>query len=212
MYDVVGGGFARYSTDDFWRLPHFEKMLYDNAQLALAYLHGWLLTREAQFRRVCEATLDFILREMAHPQGGFYASLDADSEGEEGKFYAWTLQEIRQALDDPQDAALFIAAYAITETGNFEGKTVLQRALEDAPLAEMFDLPVEAIPTDLERLHQRLLAARGGVCARLPTIKSSAPGMPWRWSPSLKPPVTWRVTITWQPLNAMPASSLIACT
>ena len=160
MYDVVGGGFARYSTDDLWRIPHFEKMLYDNAQLALVYLHGWLITKESHFRRVCEETLDFVLREMTHSQGGFYASLDADSEGEEGKFYAWTLQEIRKALDDLQDAALFIAAYAITEAGNFEGKTVLQRAMDDAQLAARFDLPVDAIPDRLDTLHKRLLDVR----------------------------------------------------
>lgn len=160
MYDVVGGGFARYATDDAWRTPHFEKMLYDNAQLALVYLHGWLVSGEYQLRRVCEETLDFILREMTHPLGGFYASLDADSEGEEGKFYLWTLAEIKDAFSDPGDLALFVNTYAITDTGNFEGKTILQRVKDDSQLAAQFDLPVEEIRTRLNKLHIKLFSVR----------------------------------------------------
>jgi len=160
MYDVVGGGFARYSTDDQWCIPHFEKMLYDNAQLALVYLHGWLITGEALFRRICEETLDFILREMTHPLGGFYSSLDADSEGEEGKYYIWTLDEIQAILNDPQDNALFTAAYNITATGNFEGKIVLHRALNDEQLSTLFNLPVGTIPDRLSELHNKLLPVR----------------------------------------------------
>jgi uncharacterized protein YyaL (SSP411 family) len=163
---VVGGGFARYSVDNLWRTPHFEKMLYDNAQLALAYLHAWLVSRADQpesaddLRRVCEHTLDFVLREMTHPAGGFFSSLDADSEGEEGKFYLWTLDELRAALPDEQDAGLLMAAYGVTEQGNFEGKTILQRVKNDEELAEAFGMQVEAVSTELDRLHARLLEVR----------------------------------------------------
>ena len=107
MYDVVGGGFPRYSTDNFWRVPHFEKMLYDNAQLALAYLHAWQITHEPFFKRVVIETLDFVKREMTHTNGGFYSSLDADSQGEEGRFYVWTRPEIREVLTDEADFEFF---------------------------------------------------------------------------------------------------------
>ena len=160
MYDVVGGGFARYSTDDQWLVPHFEKMLYDNAQLALTYLHGWLVTGEAHFRQVCEEILDFMIREMTHPLGGFYSSLDADSEGKEGKFYIWTAEEIKATLIDSQDIAFFNAAYNITGSGNFEDKYIFQRKLDDEQLAEMFNLPVITVRGRLKRLHNQLLVAR----------------------------------------------------
>jgi uncharacterized protein YyaL (SSP411 family) len=160
MYDVVGGGFSRYSVDDRWHTPHFEKMLYDNAQLALVYLHAFLITDENTFRHVCEETLDFVLREMTHPQGGFYSSLDADSEGEEGKFYVWKPNEIQEAIDNPEDVNLLLAAYSITESGNFEGKNILQRVLDDEQLAEEYDIPIEDIPTRLNELHTLLLETR----------------------------------------------------
>ena len=160
MYDVVGGGFARYSVDDRWHTPHFEKMLYDNAQLALVYLHAFLISGENSYRRVCEETLDFVLREMTHPQGGFYSSLDADSEGEEGKFYVWTPQEIQEIIKDPEDATFLLAAYGVTEAGNFEGKNILQRVLDDQQLGEAFDLPIPDVPHKLTYLHTRLLEAR----------------------------------------------------
>jgi uncharacterized protein len=158
MYDVVGGGFSRYSTDNLWRVPHFEKMLYDNALLVRAYLHAWQVTKEPFYKRIVEETLEFIEREMTHPEGGFYSSLDADSEGEEGKFYVWTLDEIREILMDDSD--FFEAAYGITAKGNWEGKTVLQRALDDASLAARFKLNAEAVPTKLAESHSRLLTAR----------------------------------------------------
>jgi uncharacterized protein YyaL (SSP411 family) len=158
MYDVLGGGFSRYSTDNFWRIPHYEKMLYDNALLVRAYLHAWQVTKEPAFKRIVEETLDFTLREMTHEQGGFYSSLDADSEGVEGKFYVWTLAEIRETLKDDSD--FFEAAYGITASGNWEGKTVLQRALDDAPLAARFRLNPEVVPVKLAESHSKLLAVR----------------------------------------------------
>jgi len=158
MYDVVGGGFARYSVDNFWRVPHFEKMLYDNAQLALVYLHGYLVTGEAKFRQICEETLDFLLREMTHSQGGFYSSLDADSEGEEGRFYVWTLEEIQNILGS--EFEFFKAAYGISSQGNWEGKTVLQRALDDSSLAARFKMGPEEARQRLGDLHRQLLQVR----------------------------------------------------
>jgi uncharacterized protein len=158
MYDVVSGGFSRYSVDNFWRTPHFEKMLYDNAQLALAYLHGYLVTGDVKYRRVCVETLDFILREMTHPDGGFYSSLDADSEGEEGKFYIWTQDEIQNAIGP--DFEFFKAAYGITPQGNWEGKMILQRALDDASLATRFKLDPESVPIKLADCHLKLLTLR----------------------------------------------------
>jgi len=158
MYDLVGGGFARYSVDNFWRVPHFEKMLYDNAQLALVYLHSYLVTREERFRQICEETLDFIVREMTHIDGGFYSSLDADSEGEEGKFYVWTHDEIQNALGPDFD--FFKAAYGITPQGNWEGKTILQRVLDDAALAARFKLDLASVRERLNESHRRLLRVR----------------------------------------------------
>ncbi len=158
MYDVVGGGFARYSTDKRWLVPHFEKMLYDNALLAGAYLHAALLSGKTAFRRVTEKTLDFLLREMQHPEGGFFSSLDADSEGEEGRFYVWEAQELRDLLRE--DYPFFAAAYGITEKGNWEGKVILQRVLDDATLGERFALDPQVVPDRLENLHAQLLVAR----------------------------------------------------
>ncbi|MCX7682764.1 MAG: thioredoxin domain-containing protein [Anaerolineae bacterium] len=123
LYDQLGGGFHRYSVDRRWLVPHFEKMLYDNAQLARVYLHACKLTDNPLFRAVAEETLDFMLREMGDPAGGFYATLDADSEGEEGKFYLWTASEIRAVLGP--DADQFSALYGVTTGGNFDGRNIL---------------------------------------------------------------------------------------
>ncbi len=158
MYDVVGGGFARYSTDADWRVPHFEKMLYDNAQLASVYLHAWQVTRDPAFRQVVEATLGFIARELTSPQGGFYSSLDADSGGQEGRFYTWDLDELRLVLDE--QSGFFETAYGITPSGNWEGRTVLQRQVDDAWLASHYNLTQAQVQEKLAECHARLLEAR----------------------------------------------------
>jgi uncharacterized protein len=124
MYDQIGGGFARYSVDPYWLVPHFEKMLYDNALLARAYLHGWQVTGDELFRRVAVETLDWALKEMRAPEGGFYSALDADSEGVEGKFYVWTVDELRAALEGEPDADDAIAWLGATGRGNFEGRNI----------------------------------------------------------------------------------------
>jgi uncharacterized protein len=124
MYDQVGGGFARYSVDAHWLVPHFEKMLYDNALLARAYLHGWQVTGDELFLTVCTETLDWALREMRGPEGGFFSALDADSEGVEGRFYVWSVSELREALADEPDADEAIAWFGATDRGNFEGRNM----------------------------------------------------------------------------------------
>jgi len=147
IHDQVGGGFARYSVDAAWVVPHFEKMLYDNALLARAYLHGWLLSGDESLRDTCRRTLDWALREMRGPEGGFASALDADSEGEEGRFYVWTPQEIRDALGDERLSSAAIAYFGVTDEGNFEGSNVLVRAGAHPP-------------AELEAIRSGLLAAR----------------------------------------------------
>lgn len=171
MYDVIGGGFSRYSTDEVWLIPHFEKMLYDNAQLARVYLHSYLITGDKYFHQVCVETLDFIIREMFDPAGGFYSSLDADSEGVEGKYYFWGYDELRQALETAQFSeqltdrsddwiSLFFDAYGVTSSGNFEGHTVLQRQMDDLALAEKYHLTIEQVRDLLSEIHRYLLELR----------------------------------------------------
>jgi len=123
IFDQIGGGFHRYTVDANWLTPHFERMLYDNAQLARVYLHAWQVTENPLFRAVSEEVLDYVLREMTNPEGGFYAAQDADSEGEEGLFYLWTPAEIQAVFDGP--AERFMALYGVTDAGNFEGRNIL---------------------------------------------------------------------------------------
>jgi uncharacterized protein YyaL (SSP411 family) len=158
MYDVVGGGFARYSVDNTWKTPHFEKMLYDNAQLAQVYLYAYLLTGSQAQRRLCEETLDFILREMRHPSGGVYSSLDADSQGKEGQFYVWDESEIRSVLQNNFD--LFEAAYGIIAQPRWEGKIILRRVLDEQTLAGRFKISPDEVTTRLSACHVQLLEAR----------------------------------------------------
>jgi uncharacterized protein YyaL (SSP411 family) len=131
MYDQLGGGFHRYSVDERWLVPHFEKMLYDNALLPRAYLDAWQVTGDPTFRRVVEETLAFVEREMTSAEGGFYSSLDADSEGEEGKFYLWTPAELEAALGN-EDAARVASAFDVSQRGNFEGRNILHVVAPDA--------------------------------------------------------------------------------
>ncbi len=146
IYDQLGGGFHRYSVDERWLVPHFEKMLYDNALLAHAYLDAWQLTHDPAFRRVTEETLAFVLREMTSPDGAFYSSLDADSEGEEGRFYLWTPAELEAVLGI--DAARALAgAFDVTAPGNFEGRNILHPVTPEA---------IEL----LDAARDRLMAAR----------------------------------------------------
>ena len=160
MYDVVGGGFHRYSTDDRWLVPHFEKMLYDNAQLAQAYLHAYQITGESSFKHTCEETLDFLLREMTHPLGGFYSSLDADSEDQEGKFYIWSLAEIKEVITDREELEFFLKIYPLSEGGNFEGKNILQKSIPENQLAADLGISEESVRQRLTNIHHRLLVAR----------------------------------------------------
>ena len=125
MYDQVGGGFHRYSVDAKWLIPHFEKMLYDNAQLAKVYLRAYQLTREPRYRRVAEEIFSFIFREMTAPEGGFYSALDAETDAEEGKYYVWTADEIQKILGNPKDTSRFNEIYGVDKGPNFEGKSVL---------------------------------------------------------------------------------------
>ena len=150
MYDQVGGGFHRYSVDAKWLIPHFEKMLYDNAQLAKVYLQAYQLTQEPRYRRVAEEIFGFIFREMTAPEGGFYAALDAETDAEEGKYYVWTADEIQKVLGK-KDAKHFNDVYGVDKGPNFEGKSVLY-----VPKGSV----VESAVKDLSTAREKLLKAR----------------------------------------------------
>lgn len=161
IYDVVGGGFHRYATDHAWLVPHFEKMLYDNAQLALTYLHAYLITANPSFRQTCESTLDFLAREMNHPQGGFFSSLDADSEGREGRYYLWSPEEIQSALSPHSSLEPLVRyAYSISPSKNLENKTILRRNLDISDIARHFSTTPKNVQSDLAQAHGLLMASR----------------------------------------------------
>jgi uncharacterized protein len=148
IYDHVGGGFARYSVDTFWMVPHFEKMLYNQAQLGRVYLHAWQLTGEARYRQVLDETVAYVLRDLGHPDGGFYSAEDADSEGEEGKFYVWRIEEIEEALGPLTRAA--VEWWGASPSGNFEGANILHRPVRGDLLR----------PAEIEDARKRLFEVR----------------------------------------------------
>jgi uncharacterized protein YyaL (SSP411 family) len=150
IFDHLGGGFARYSVDGQWLVPHFEKMLYDQALLARVYLHAWQVTGAPGYRQVVEETIGYVLRDLRHPLGGFFSAEDADSEGEEGRFYVWNPAQVREVLGDDAEAAM--EWYGVTEGGNFEGNTILNRIPHRGDLLR---------PPEIESARARLLAARG---------------------------------------------------
>ena len=159
IYDHLGGGFARYSTDARWLVPHFEKMLYDNALLARAYAHAAEMSGDPQPAYFARETLDFAAHELRHPPAGAFASsLDADTEGEEGATYVWNAAEVREVLGDA--SALFEAAYGVTDAGNWEGKTILHRVRSDTELAVEHERPREDIVEALAQARTELLRVR----------------------------------------------------
>jgi uncharacterized protein YyaL (SSP411 family) len=155
MYDQLGGGFHRYSVDGRWHVPHFEKMLYDNAQLALLFLHGWQVLGVDRYREVCIETLEYLLREMRHPEGGFFSSQDADSEGVEGKFFVWSQAELAEAATE--DVAAFFGA---TPEGNWEGTNVLWTPFPPTTVAAELGVDEADLVRRVAEARPRLLAAR----------------------------------------------------
>ena len=159
IYDQIGGGFHRYSTDNFWLVPHFEKMLYDNALLVRLYLHAYQITGNPLYRRIVEETLEYIRREMTSPEGGFYSAQDADSEGVEGKFFIWLPQEIEDALGE-EDGDIICRYYGVTPHGNFEGRNILRVAMDAANLARDEGLSASEFGELLTQSRDKLLEVR----------------------------------------------------
>ena len=159
LYDQIGGGFHRYAVDAIWLVPHFEKMLYDNAQLARVYLDAARALGHDRYRRVARETLDYVVREMTSPEGGFYSTQDADSEGEEGKFYVWTPEEIDAVLG-PEDGRLVRAYYGVTRRGNFEGKSILHVSREPRFVAAELEVSEERLLQALATGREKLYEAR----------------------------------------------------
>jgi uncharacterized protein YyaL (SSP411 family)/aryl-alcohol dehydrogenase-like predicted oxidoreductase len=160
IYDHIGGGFARYSTDARWLVPHFEKMLYDNALLARVYVEAYQVTKNPLYRQVATETLDYVLREMTGPAGGFYSATDADSEGVEGKFFVWTPADVRAALNDEETARRFCALYDITDAGNWEHTNIPNRLRPIEEVARHIDLTTDELLETAARAKPALYRAR----------------------------------------------------
>jgi aryl-alcohol dehydrogenase-like predicted oxidoreductase len=160
MYDHIGGGFARYSTDDEWLVPHFEKMLYDNALLARTYVEAFQATGLERYRQVVTETLDYILREMTAPEGGFYSATDADSEGVEGKFFVWTPEQIREVVTNEKDATRFCAYYDITEKGNWEQTSIPRTPRSLEAVARELGCSTEELQNTIDRVRPLVYQAR----------------------------------------------------
>ena len=158
IYDHVGGGFHRYSTDNRWFVPHFEKMTYDNALIPTVYGEAYALSGDAQYRRIMERTLEFSLREMVGNDGGFYSALDADSEGQEGQYYVWHSKEIRELLGDDADA--FCLYYDVTQGGNWEGETILCNNIPLSAVALRYESSIEKLELKFDACLEKLLAER----------------------------------------------------
>lgn len=160
IYDQIGGGFARYSTDENWHIPHFEKMLYDNGQLVSLYAHGYQMTKKDLYKKVVEETLEFVERELMDKNGGFYSSLDADSEGEEGKFYVWEKEAIEAVLKDETTAKIFNDYYDVRKNGNWEETNVLRVTESKKSIAEKHKITVQELDEILEKSKKLLLKER----------------------------------------------------
>ena len=160
MYDHIGGGFARYSTDERWLVPHFEKMLYDNALLAKTYIEAYQVTHDADYQRIATEILDYIIREMTSPEGGFYSATDADSEGVEGKFFVWNPAQIEKAVSSEEDAKRFCAYYDITTEGNWEGKSIPNTPRTLEAVAQDLGCSPEELRETLDRVRPLVYQAR----------------------------------------------------
>src|ERR1700733_7250629 len=158
IYDHLGGGASRYSVDEKWLLPHFEKMLYDNAILTRSYLETWEYTRESFYREVAEDIIAYILRDMTDPKGGFYSAEDADSEGHEGMFYTWSWDEIHKVLN--KDAPLFSEYYGVTPSGNFGGRTILHMRQNYEEFAAGHNIDPVLLKQSLKEMRQKLFKVR----------------------------------------------------
>ncbi len=175
IHDQIGGGFHRYSTDAFWLVPHFEKMLYDNALLARLYTHAFQVTGNEDFRRTAERIIDYVIREMTSPDGGFYSAQDADSEGVEGKFFVWRPELLNQLLGS-DDARIVADYFGVTDEGNFEGMSILNVPSPPAEVASRYSMTVSELETLIDTASQRLLEARS---TRVPPMTDTKTIVAW---------------------------------